>query len=225
MPHHYYADIRVDGMLWYHYKSVPSSKFYISQPPPVIHNYGFILALAGYIADPDTGYVSKFNMKKYKKPKDLYKKYGIYAYPLLIVHPILGEVLMSGNNEGLLTLRGTTRLAYPTFTKNVVFMPGSKLRTVVISRDPLPRRLIVNIGARRAGVLLVKLVPIRPEIVNNALVTHPYNVKDTGPVYNQTIILPHPAGDVALYGVAEKAYKYTVKINRRTVDVIVPIIR
>lgn len=226
MPHYYHADMRVDGMLWHHFKAQPSNQFYISQMPPVIHNYGLTLALAGFVVDPDVGYVSKFNVKKYKKPVELYKRYGVYAYPPLVSKAVLGEVLMAGNNEGLLMIRGQSRLAYPFFTKNVVLMPGSMLRTLVIADYELPNKIIVNIGAKRMGVLLVKLTRIMPQIVEQKQqVTHPFNTSDIVNVYNYTTVLTHEAGDIGMFGVAEHVIMYKIKIGNRLHEVTLPVLR
>ena len=161
MPYYYHAFIRVDGMLWHHSRSQPSTRFYISQPLPVFHNYGLTLALAGYIVDPNTGYVSRFGVTRYKRPVELFERFGVYAYPALVSKAILGEVLMAGNNEGTVMVRGQSRLAYPFFTKNVVLMPGSELETLIISEDKMPDRMVVRIGAKRSGVLRVTLKPVR----------------------------------------------------------------
>ena len=225
MPHYYHADIRVDGMLWHHFKAQPSSQYYISQIPPVIHNYGLTLALAGFIVDPDIGYASKFNVKKYKKPIELYRRYGVYAYPLLVSRTVLGEVLMAGNNEGLLMIRGQSRLAYPFFTKNVVLMPGSMLRTLVISEHPLPDKMVINIGAKRTGVLLVRLTSIKPQIVEQKQVTHPFNTNDVVNVYNYATVITHEAGNIGMFGIAERALKYQVRVRKRLYEVVLPLIR
>lgn len=225
MPYYYHADIRVDGMLWHHFKAQPSSQFYISQIPPVIHNYGLTLALAGFIVDPDIGYVSKFNVKKYKKPVELYKRYGVYAYPPLVSRAVLGEVLMAGNNEGLLMVRGQSRLAYPFFTKNVVLMPGSMLRTLLISEHHLPSKMVINIGAKRMGVLIVRLTSIKPQIVEQTQVTHPFNTDDVVNVYNYATIMTHEAGNIGMFGVAERALKYQVGVGKRLYEIVLPLIR
>lgn len=225
MPHYYHADIRVDGILWHHFKAQPSSQYYISQIPPVIHNYGLTLALAGFIVDPDIGYASKFDFKKYKKPIELYRKYGVYVYPTLVSRTVLGEVLMAGNNEGLLMIRGQSRLAYPFFTKNVVLMPGSMLRTLVISEHPLPDRIVVNIGAKRMGVLHMRLTNIKPKIVEQTQVTHPFNTGDVVNVYNYTIIIAHEAGNVGMFGIAERALEYQLRVGKRPYEVVLPLIK
>lgn len=222
MPYYYHADIRVDGMLWHHSKAQPSSQYYISQIPPVFHNYGLTLALAGLIADPDVGYVSKFNVKKYKKPSELYKRYGVYAYPPIVSKAVLGEMLMSGNNEGLLMIRGQSRLAYPFFTKNIVLMPGSKLRTLIVSDRELPRRVVVRIGAKRSGVLLINLTPIRPKVEKYVRITHPFNSEDVVRVTNYVTLQVHEAGNIGIFGIAEQAIKYRFKEGSRTHEVIIP---
>ncbi len=231
MPYFYHADIRVDGLLWYHTRALPSTQFYISQPYPVIHNYGLTLALAGFIVDPDMGYASLFNLTRYKRPLELYYRYGVYAYPPLVVKALLGEVLMAAMNEGIATLRGRSRLAYPLFTKNTILMPGSQLRTlIIVSEDRaedvgLPRKLVVRIGAKRGGVLRLRLQRVEPEFVENAVVSHPFNLLDSVRVDEYTVILPHPAGDIGVFGRASEALEYEIRVGRtRRVKVTVPVL-
>lgn len=225
MPHYYHASIRVDGILWYHSRSQPSSQYYISQPFPVFHNYGLTLALAGYIVDPDVGYASRFGVTKYKKPVELFKRYGVYAYPAIVSKAILGEILMAGNNEGLAMIRGQSRLAYPFFTKNVALMPGSELKTMIISEEKLPPKLVVRIGAKRNGVLLVRLKPVTLRKREYARTTHPFNMADVTGVKEYTALLPHDAGDIAVFGLAKEAIEYTYVERGRKHKVVLPPIR
>lgn len=225
MPYYYHANIRVDGILWYHTRAQPSSQFYISQPLPIFHNYGLILALGGYIVDPDTGYVSRFGATRYKKPVDLFKCFGVYAYPATVSKAILGEVLMAGNNEGMVMVRGRSRLAYPFFTKNVVLMPGSELETLVISRREMPRKIVVRIGAKRNGVLRIKLNPVRIKLVDYASITHPFNVDDSVDVQDYTVLLSHEAGNIAVFGVARQAIEYEHTRHGRKHKAVVPLIK
>ena len=225
MPHYYHAHIRVDGILWYHSRSQPSSKFYVSQVSPVFHNYGLTLALAGYIVDPDTGYVSRFRATRYKKPLELFKRFGVYAYPALVSRAILGETLLAGNNEGTIMIRGQSRLAYPFFTKNVVLMPGSELETMVISEDKLPGKIVTRIGAKRGGVLRIAFKPIRVRNVDNQAVTRPFNLGDVSGVTGYSVLLPHDAGDIAVFGIAEKAIEYSYTRHGREYRVVLPTIR
>jgi len=225
MPYYYHAFIRVDGMLWHHSRSQPSTRFYISQPLPVFHNYGLTLALAGYIVDPDTGYVSRFGVTRYKRPVELFERFGVYAYPALVSKAILGEVLMAGNNEGTVMVRGQSRLAYPFFTKNVVLMPGSELETLIISEDKMPDRMVVRIGAKRSGVLRVTLKPVRVRRVEHAAITHPFNLGDVVNVQGYSVLLPHGAGDVAAFGTAEQALEYRYTKHGRRHRATVPVLK
>jgi len=225
MPHYYHASIRVDGMLWYHSRSQPSSKFYISQPLPVFHNYGLTLALSGYIVDPDVGYVSRFGVTRYKRPAELFRRFGIYVYPAVVTRAILGETLMAGLNEGTVTIRGQSRLAYPFFTKNTVLMPGSELEALVISEDSMPGKLVARIGAKRNGVLNIKLKPVRVRWLEYATPTHPFNVEDVVRVQGYTVLLPHRAGDIAVFGRAEHALEYTYIRHGRKYRVVLPALR
>ena len=224
-PFFYHADLRVDGILWFHTRSQPASKFYVAQPGPVVHNYALTLALAGFIADPDTGYASVFGVTRYKPPRELLDRFGVYAYPALVVRSILGETLMAAMGEGVAALRGRSRLAYPFFTKVTALMPGSMLRTLVVSIRELPRRLVVRIGAKRNGVLLARLKPVRPRTVEYAAVTHPFNTADTVSVSGYTVLLSHGAGDVAVFGVAERAWEYRYHSGGREHRVVVPALR
>jgi len=225
MPYYYYAAMRVDGILWHHTRAQPSNQFYVSQPLPIFHNYGLTLALAGYIVDPDVGYASKFGATKYKKPLDLFKRFGVYSYPATVSKAILGEVLMAGNSEGTIMIRGQSRLAYPFFTKNVVLMPGSELETLIVSEKEMPRKIVVRIGAKRNGVLNMKLYPVKVKIVEYADITHPFNVKDVAEVRGYTTLLPHEAGDIAVFGTASQAMEIEcVKYNKRY-KMVVPHIR
>lgn len=227
MTYYYHAVMRVDGMLWYHTQARPSSQFYIHVPGMVFHNYGLTLALAGYIVDPDVGYASVFNVTRYKSPIELYKRYGVYAYPAVPIKQIVKEVLMAGQGEAIVNIRGRGRLAYPTFTKNVVLMPGSELETLVISREPLPRkRFVVRYGAKRAGTLLVDLIPVEPEMAENCEVSYPFNVSDVVDVKNYVVVLPHTAGDIGTFGVASKAYVYEVQRSHgRRYKIVVPALK
>ncbi|MGC8997748.1 MAG: hypothetical protein ACP5GN_07490 [Fervidicoccaceae archaeon] len=210
MPFFYDANIRVEGFLWYHFRSLPTSNYYVGEIPPVIHNYGFTLALAGFIVNPETGYGSLYGVTRYEYPVELFKKYGVYSYPLMLSKPKLGEFLMSAQNEGIAAMKSRTRLAYPFFTKNVMIMPGSELSTLVISERELPRKLVVNIGAKRAGVLRVKLTQVEVDVTENQYVTRPFNVVDVEKVTNYTVLVPHEAGDIAVFGIAERSYTYTI---------------
>ncbi len=207
---YYHAVMRVDGILWYHSQARPSSQFYIHIPSMVFHNYGLTLALAGYIVDPDVGYTSVFNITKYKLPIELYRRYGVYVYPAVPITQKVKEVLMAGQGEVIVNVRGRGRLAYPTFTKNVVLMPGSELEMLVISREPLPKKFVVRYGAKRAGTLLVNLKTIEPKIVEYHEVSYPYNINDVVDVKDHVVVLPHKAGDIGALGVASKAYVYEV---------------
>jgi len=222
MPHYYHARARVDGMLWHHAKSQPTPQFYISQPSPIFHNYGITLALAGYIVDPDVGYASKFGIKRYKKPIELYERFGVYSYPMKVTRAILGEVLMAGGNEGNVMIRGQTRLAYPFFTKNVVLMPGSELETLIMAREKMPERLVVRIGAKRAGVLRITLKSVEVREVEFGSVTHPFNLADVRAVEGYSVVLPHEAGDIAIFGIAKKAIEYTIRKGSRSYRVVLP---
>ncbi len=219
--------MRVDGMLWYHSQARPSSQFYIHVPGMVFHNYGLTLALAGYIVDPDIGYTSVFNVTRYKSPIELYKKYGVYAYPAVPIKQIVKEVLMAGQGEAIVNIRGRGRLAYPTFTKNVVLMPGSELETPIISREEfLPKRFVVRYGAKRAGTLLVNLKPIEPKIVEYHEISYPYNINDVVEVRDHVIVLPHKAGDIGALGVASKAYIYEVwRTSKKKQTIVVPALK
>ncbi len=225
MPHYYHAVMRVDGLLWYHTRAQPSTSFYISQPLPVFHNYGLTLALAGYIVDPDTGYVSKFGVTKYKKPLELLSRFGIYVYPAIVSKAILGEVLMAGNNEGNLMLRGQSRLAYPFFTKNAALLPGSVLETLVISEDRLPSKIVARIGAKRNGVLRITFDPVHVKRLEHVTVSHPFNVSDTVEVRGFSVLLPHEAGDIAVFGIASQALEYEYVKHGRKHRVAIPAIR
>ena len=225
MPHYYHAEARVDGILWYHTRALPSSQYYISQVQPVIHNYGITLALAGYIVDADIGYGSMFGVTRYKKPIELYRRFGVYAYPMLVTRAVVREITMSAANEGVVMLRGQSRLAYPFFTKNTVLLPGSELRTLVVSEDELPPKIVVRIGAKRNGVLRVMLTPVRVKAVENMDVTHPFNVSDTVGVVGYTTLLPHEAGDVAVFGRMAKGYMYTVKEGGRPQKIAIPALK
>jgi hypothetical protein len=207
--------MRVDGILWYHTQARPSSQFYIHLPSQVFHNYGLTVALAGYIVDPDMGYASLFGVTRYKSPLELYMRYGVYAYPAIPTRQVLGEILMAGQGEAIVNVRGRVRLAYPTFTKNIALMPGSILETLVVSREPLPRRLSIRYGAKRAGTLLIELKPVKPEIVEYHEVSHPFNVRDVEEVKGYVVLLTHGAGDVGAFGVATKAYMYETWISKR----------
>ena len=222
MVYYYHASIRVDGILWYHTRAQPSSQYYISQLAPVFHNYGLTLALAGYIVDPDTGYVSRFGATRYKRPLSLFHRFGVYAYPASVTKAILGEALRMGGNEGLVTIRGRSRLAYPFFTKNVVLMPGSELATLIVSRREMPRILVARIGAKRDGVIRVSLTPVKPRIVEQLSVTHPFNVDDVGEVEDYTVLLPHEAGSIAVFGTARRALEYWYRWRGRRHRVVVP---
>lgn len=225
MPYFYHAHIRVDGMLWHHTTASILSKMYVSLPNLVFHNYGFTLALAGLDVDPDVGYVSLFNVTKYKKPLDLYKRYGVYGYPLLASKVIVKEVTMAATGEGHLTIRGRTRLAYPFFTKNVVLMPGSTLTTLVISEERMPEKFAVEIGTKRSGVLLIRLKPVNVNIKENIEVFHPFNLSDTVEVHNYTVLMKHPAGDVAVYGTASEGYSYRYSTGERQRTFTAPALR
>ncbi len=225
LPHYYHASVRVDGILWYHSRSQPSTQFYISQPLPVFHNYGLTLALAGYIVDPDTGYASRFGITKYKKPIELFKRFGIYAYPAIVSKAILGEVLMAGNNEGTIMIRGQSRLAYPFFTKNVVLMPGSELETLIISENKMPSKIVVRMGAKRNGVLRIVLSPVHIRRIEYATATRPFNLKDVDRVQDYSVLLPHEAGDIAVFGTAEQALEYEYTKHGRGHRVVLPIIK
>lgn len=222
MTFFYHAHVRVDGFLWYHFRSLPTSEYYVGQVPPVIHNYGFTLALAGFIVDPDVGYASLYNVTKYKKPIDLFKKYGVYAYPLAAVKPMLGEYTMAAQCESLATYRGRTRLAYPIYTRNVMLMPGSELRTLIVSKERLPDKLVVNIGAKRAGLLSIRLKEVDVEHEEGWYVTHPFNLADVVEVSGYTILVAHKAGDIAIFGLAKSSYVYTVKERGRELKVVAP---
>ncbi len=225
MTYYYHATIRVDGLLWYHDSARPASQYYVHHVKPVIHNYGFTLALAGYITDPDTGYASVFGVTRYKPPIQLFKRYGVYAYPLTVTRALLGEVLVSGLNEAIVTIRGRSRLAYPTFSKNVVLMPGSTLETLVVSEDKLPANQVVRIGAKRNGVLKVSMHRVNAEYLENAQTNRPYNTADTVETSGSTVILQHPAGDIAAYGVASEAIAYKIGKQGRQKTIIVPSLR
>lgn len=225
MPYYYHADIRVDGMLWHHTTATVLSNMYVSLPHLVFHNYGFTLALAGLDVDPDVGYASLFNITKYKRPLDLYKRYGVYAYPLLVGKAIAKDVTMAATGEGYVTIRGRTRLAYPFFTRNIVLMPGSALTTFIISEEKMPEKLAVEIGAKRGGTLLVRLKPVNVSVKENIEVFHPFNLSDTVEVYNYTVLLKHPAGDIAVYGTASEGYSYRYPTGTRVRTFTVPVLR
>lgn len=226
MPYFYHAVMRVDGILWYHSLARPSSQFYIHVPIPVFHNYGLALALAGYIADPDAGYVSLFGVTRYKPPLELYERYGVYAYPAFPTKQVLGEILMVGQGEALVNVRGRGRLAYPVFTKNITLMPGSILETLVVSKKPLPKRFSVRYGAKRAGTLMVELRHVEPVVKNYYEVTHPFNVDDVVNVRDYVVLLHHGAGDVGAFGVASEAYVYEVWVSSSRKHMIsVPVLK
>ncbi len=225
MPHYYHARIRVDGILWYHSRAHPSSQYYISQIHPVFHNYGFTLSLAGYLVDPDVGYVSVFNHTRYKNPVELYRRYGVYSYPLLATRVLMREVTASAGNEGTVVIRGQSRLAYPFFTKNTILLPGSELRTLIVSEDKLPPRLVVRIGTKRSGVLRVGLTPVSVDFAEELDVTHPFNVADSVEVRGFTTLLSHGAGDIAVFGRAVEGYTYRVREGGRTLVVSVPVLK
>lgn len=225
MTYYYHATARVDGLLWYHDSARPASQYYVHHIRPVMHNYGITLALAGYIADPDVGYTSIFGVTRYKPPIELFKRFGVYAYPLVVARAILGEVLVSGLNEAIVTIRGRSRLAYPTFSKNVVLMPGSILETLVVSEERIPNTLFTRIGAKRSGVLKIELQGVKVEYLDNAEVTRPYNTADTVRVSGSTVILQHPAGDIAAYGVASEAIAYSIGRRGRRKKIVVPPLR
>ena len=222
MPHIYYADIRVDGILWHHSLANPTKEYFINQTSPVLHNYGLTLALAGYIVDPDIGFASLFGITKYKKPIELFKKYGIYAYPPMIKQVIASEILMSAINEGLVMIKKKSRLAYPVLTKVNVMMPGTTLYTVVISKNPLPNKIVTRIGTKRNGVLRINLRPVHAKKIEEFNVLHPFNVDDTVKVTGYIRLLRHEAGDIAIYGVALDGYE--IVIDKRT-KITVPSLR
>ena len=225
MSHYYHADMRVDGTLWFHSQAQPSTQFYISQPMPVFHNYALTLALAGYIVDPDTGYVSRFGETRYKSPIEIFKRYGVYVYPAVVTRAVLGEVLMAGGNEGNILIRARSRLAYPFFTKNVLFLPNSALETLIISEDRLPHKVVVRIGAKRNGVLRIILNPVSVRELRYVTITHPFNLSDVVKVQGYTVVLPHGAGDIALFGIAERALEYEYRRYGRKQKVVLPVIK
>jgi len=222
MPYFYHAEIRVDGILWHHTRAQPSADFYVSQPHFIFHNYGFTLALARYITDPDVGYVSLFGKTRYKKPLELLRRYGVYAYPLLVTKALLKEMLMSASNEGVIMIRGKSRLAYPLLTRNVILMPGTELRTLVVSKDKLPDQLAVEIGAKRNGVLRMKLFPVTPREEASIQVIHPFNLADTVDVVGYTVVMSHGAGDIGVFGTAAKGYVYRINVREREIHLSVP---
>ncbi len=226
MPYFYHAVFRVHGLLWYHStaRTITAPKSYSHSLLPVIHNYGLTLGLAGYLADPDVGYVSVFGVTKYKPPVELYKRYGIYAYPALVTKAILTELFMSGIGEALVDVKAVGRLAYPDTTKNVVLMPGSELETLIISEYRLPSALVLRMGAKRYGVLRARLVEVRPKTVSAVTASHPYNMSDVEPIPGSVVLLKHPAGDIAYMGIGD-CLSYTVRVHGRAKRVFVPVLR
>lgn len=225
MPFFYHARLRVDGVLWYHAVARPATGVYVHGPLPVIHNYGLTLELAGYIVDPDVGYANIKDVTRYKPPVELYKKYGVYSYPAIATKPLLRELTMSAIGEALVDVKSQGRLAYPDLTRNVVLMPGSELEATVLSEEKLPQKLVLRIGAKRYGVLRATLTPIKPQLGEGALVTHPFNVADSERVDGYTVMLKHGAGDVAILGRAVKALSYNVTVGGRVKKVVVPALK
>ena len=226
MPHFYHALFTVHGLLWYHStaRTITTPKSYSHSLLPVIHNYGLTLGLAGYLTDPDVGYVSVFGVTKYKPPVELYRRYGTYAYPALVTRPLLSELFMSAIGEALVDIKAMGKLAYPDTTKNAVLMPGSELETLIISEYRLPSTLVLRIGAKRYGVLRARLVEVKPKTVSVVTASHPYNVSDVGPVPGSVVLLKHPAGDIAYMGTSD-CLSYTVRVRSRAKRVFVPALR
>ena len=54
--------------------------------------------------------------------------------------------------------------------------------------------------------------------------SHPYNVNDVIPVHSPTILMKHPAGDVAYMGVGD-CMQYTIKPRGKIKKVTVPPLR
>jgi len=225
LPYFYHATIRLDGFLWYHTTSLPTSDAYVSIPTMVFHNYGFILALAGFDVDPDVGYVSVSGVTKYKNPIELYRRYGVYAYPLLVIKALVKQEVMSSTSEGYIDVKGPRRVTYPIYTKVVKLTPGSFLTTLIISEEKLPERFTVSIGSKRHGTMLIKPVPIKVTTVSNAYVLNPFNDADVVDVSNYTVLMNHAAGNIGIYGVASKAYMYTHKVLERERTFIYPALR
>lgn len=223
----YHATMRVDGILWFHTvaRTISNPKLYSHTIIPFIHNYGLTLALAGYIVDPDVGYVSIFDVKKYKRPIDLYKKYGVYSYPAIATKTLVKDLFMSAIGEPLIEVKKEGRMAYPVTTRNTVLMPGSTIETLVVSRNKLPHRLVLRIGAKRYGVLKTELTEVTPKIIEDATVSHPFNVNDTQRVEDYVVVLKHEAGDVAILGRAERAFQYRVRMGRRSKTVTLPCLK
>ena len=226
MTFFYHASIRVDGILWYHTSARPESMGYIHLMLPVLHNYGFILAIAGYVVDPDAGYSSISGKTMYKRPLELFHKYGLYSYPLYTVKAVQQTIFLSAKGEGFIEAKGKGRFAYPDIARNTVLLPGSILETLVISEYRLPSKLVTRIGSKRAGTLHIRLYPITPKIVENRQVTHYYNVSDVVETTGGIVIMNHPAGDIAFLGTASKAYIYTInKGTTRHRTIILPSLR
>ncbi len=210
MAFFYHATIRVDGILWYHTSARPESMGYIHLMLPVFHNYGFVLALAGYVADPDVGYSSIGGKTLYKQPLDLFHRFGIYSYPLYTVKAVQQTIFLSAKGEGFVEAKGKGRFAYPDIARNTVLLPGSILETLIISEYKLPSRLITRIGSKRAGTLHIRLYPVTPKVAENSRVTHYYNLGDVVETSGGIVIINHPAGDIAFLGTASKAYIYSI---------------
>jgi len=221
----YHASIRVDGYLWFHYRSQPSGDVYVAQPNYIFHNYGFTLAFNGFITDPDAGYASILNHTMYKKPSELFSRYGVYVYPPITTKALLREYTRAAQGEGNVSIRGRTRMAYPFFTKVVVYNPGSELEAFVISKEKLPSKFTLNVGAKRNGTLNVKLKPIlNINVVENAETNYPFNIADSVRVVNHMVVLPHAAGDIAFHGIADRAYVYTIEERGRKTIIKAPVI-
>ncbi len=231
MTYYYHSFFRVDGYLWYHSisKIVPSPekvKYFLQTPMPLIHNYGLTLELAGFLVDYDVGYVSLFGKTSYKSPIEIFKKLGIYSYPAITTKPLLREVFMSGKGESYLEVKSQGRLAYPDTAKLIMLKPGSELEALIISEEKIPRYIVLRIGAKRFGVLRAKLEDVNIDEVHDELVTHPYNIRDVVNVHNKVTVLKHNAGDIAIFGIAERAYKYKVRISSyRSKTVVVPALK
>ncbi|WP_460024330.1 hypothetical protein [Infirmifilum sp. SLHALR2] len=122
-------------------------------------------------------------------------------------------------------IRGQGRLAYPVYTKVTILMPGSELRTLIISEHELPEYVVVEIGTKRRGVLRVRLHRVEPREEVNVEVSHPFNVADTVEVIGSTVLLPHEAGSVAAFGRATRGYTYLVQSGGRSIRVSLPALR
>ena len=232
------ARIEVHGYLWFHTLAQPSYGYYIHRPVHVIHDMPVTLALAGYNVDPQMGYASLRGHSRHDwwastGVEGILDELGVYAYPALPERVYLESIHFSAIGEGTVLLKATSRLGYPTRTRNTAYRPGTVLRTHVLVREDSGHPAVEclrgggsvslrsRLGAKRFGVIKVDFYrsPVF-EAEPDAVVSEAYNSRHFPGIQGGSMILRHPAGDTGIFGRADgNAVTLLEEVSRKGIRV------